>query len=96
MRGRPMSPKVTQPGRVALQRLSEAYRAQLARHIENMTDEALDAWERQEEKFLRQWSDELDGLRDRGVEYEMMLDIQLVTRQVVRKHGRESKNAKAT
>lgn len=91
-----MSLKVTQAGRVALQRLSEAYRAQLARYVENMTDEALDAWERQEEKFIRRWADELDRLNDRGVEYEMMLDIELVGRQTARKRRKENKNAKAT
>lgn len=82
---------VTQGGRAALQRLAKAYEATLAAKLATMSPDAVAAWREQEEVFISRWAEELDKIGDRGVEYEMMLDIQLINRSAAKARRGEKK-----
>ena len=82
---------ITQGGRAALQRLADAYKATLAVRLATMSPDAVAAWREQEEVFISRWAGELDKIGDRGVEYEMMLDIQLINRSAAKARRGEKK-----
>lgn len=79
---------ITYGGRKALEYLAEAYRADVAQKLAALDLEQLQAWEDRQAQFLKSWSDELDKIGDRGVEYELMLDMQLIARSVAAQRRR--------
>lgn len=79
---------ITYGGRKALEYLAEAYRADVAQKLVGLDMQELAAWENAQNDFLKKWSDELDKVGDRGVEYELMLDMQLIIRSEAQQRRR--------
>lgn len=76
---------MSQFARAALLKLADAYAAETARKLEGIDDEARDAWQARETEFLLRWADDIEERGERGLEYEMMLDMQLITRRAGQK-----------
>lgn len=72
---------MSQFGRAALLKLSDAYAADVTRRLAEMDAESCDAWQARETEFLLRWADDIEARGERGLEYEMMLDMQLITRR---------------
>lgn len=72
---------MSQFARAALLKLADAYAADIARKLEGMSDDARDAWQARETEFMLRWAEDIEERGERGIEYEMMLDMQLITRR---------------